>query len=224
MKNIFLVSISAQIIIIPIMAYTYKTISLTFPITSILTSALIGIIIIIGFILALISLISIKILEPFSFIYKLLINLLLIITQYTSQIPFSKIYVKTPYFVEIIFYYLIIFLSSYLYQKCGKEKIISKIKDNYKKIIAILLIFILIFNLFKIITPNNLKIYFIDVGQGDSCLVVTPRNTKILIDGGGTENYDIGENVLLPYLLNRRIDTIDYVICSHADLDHIRTE
>ena len=58
-------------------------------------------------------------------------------------------------------------------------------------------------------------------GQGDSCLIVTPNNTKILIDGGGSETYDVGEQILLPYLLDRRITKIDYIICSHFDMDHI---
>lgn len=29
------------------------------------------------------------------------------------------------------------------------------------------------------------------MGQGDACLVITPKNKKILIDGGGSENYDV---------------------------------
>ncbi len=58
--------------------------------------------------------------------------------------------------------------------------------------------------------------------QGDSCLIITPLKTSILIDGGGSETYDIGKNTLLPYLLSRRINKIDYMICSHFDTDHSR--
>lgn len=54
-----------------------------------------------------------------------------------------------------------------------------------------------------------------DVGQGDSTLIVTPKNKKILIDGGEGKN-----NILLPYLLDRRINKIDYVMISHFDSDH----
>ena len=62
---------------------------------------------------------------------------------------------------------------------------------------------------------SNLKIYFIDVGQGDSTLIITPNNKKILIDCG-----EGNTSVLLDYLLDRRIKTIDYVIISHFDSDH----
>ena len=71
--------------------------------------------------------------------------------------------------------------------------------------------------------PKNLKIYFIDVGQGDSTLIITPKNKTILIDSGGSQNkdYDIGEKVLLPYLLDRGVYRLDYAIISHFDTDHV---
>ena len=57
--------------------------------------------------------------------------------------------------------------------------------------------------------------------NGDSTLIVTPQNKTILIDGGGKENYDTGERVLIPFILNKRIIHIDYIIVSHFDLDHV---
>ena len=109
-------------------------------------------------------------------------------------------------------------LFGYLVRK-NKLKKVLKLK---KQILALILIITLIPNLISNFPNENLKIYFIDVGQGDSCLLVTPKNKKILIDGGGSETYDVGKNVLIPYLLNRRINKIDYIICSHFDTDHVR--
>lgn len=73
--------------------------------------------------------------------------------------------------------------------------------------------------------PGDLNIYFIDVGQGDSCLIITPNKKSILIDGGGSSNddeFDIGKQVLIPYLLDRGICKLDYIIISHFDSDHVR--
>ena len=101
-----------------------------------------------------------------------------------------------------------------------KIKQFSKIKS----ITAVILIFILIFTIYNISDKKTLKIYFVDVGQGDCCLIVTPNNKKVLIDGGGekSDSYDIGKNVLIPYLLDRGIKKIDYIIISHFDTDHVR--
>ncbi len=96
-----------------------------------------------------------------------------------------------------------------------------RINENRNKVISFFLSIIIVFSFINIV-PKNLRIYFIDVGQGDSSLIVTPLNKTILIDGGGNEfgNYNIGKNVLLPYLLDRGIKDIDYVIVSHFDSDH----
>lgn len=213
----------------PIIAYNYKTISLTFFITNILTSYIIGLIIIFGFVLILVSFVNIDIAILFGNIYKILINLLLIIVSGTSKIPFSKVYIKTPYLWQIVLYYVIVFYIFFYVRKNGKKKFFDLIKKflyyirkQYKKVVIVIIIVSLLFFSLKLRT-QDLKIYFIDVGQGDCCLIVTKEGKKILIDGGGSENYDIGEKVLIPYLLNRRIDSLDYIMFSHFDTDYSMT-
>ena len=62
------------------------------------------------------------------------------------------------------------------------------------------------------------------LASGDSSLIISPTDKTILIDGGGTlfGNYDVGENTLFPYLLDRGIRKIDYVMISHFDADHCK--
>lgn len=94
------------------------------------------------------------------------------------------------------------------------------------QIIAIICLIILIFSILQIL-PQNLKISFLDVGQGDATLITTPMHKTILIDGGGsrdTERYDVGKQVLIPYLLNHHIKKIDMMMISHFDADHVRTD
>lgn len=89
--------------------------------------------------------------------------------------------------------------------------------------ISIILIPIIIISIFKI-TPKNLKIHFVDVGQGDSTFIETPYGKTILIDGGGSSSkeFDIGKSTLLPYILDRGYTKIDYIFISHFDQDHVR--
>ncbi len=66
-------------------------------------------------------------------------------------------------------------------------------------------------------TNPDLRITFIDVGQGDAALVETPGGHTLLIDGGGSfdGSFDPGERVIEPLLRARGIDRLDLVALSH---------
>lgn len=207
-KQMALVSIYANIIIIPIMMYHFNTVSFTFIISNIMASPILGIIVITGF-LFIITSITVKPLTRLIAIFiKPILSILIKISQICSKLPFSNILVVTPYMFNVISYYAII-----LY--CIKSK-----KNNKCKIIICLLIVLILINFIIYIFPQKLRIFFIDVGQGDSTLIITPDKKTVLIDGGGSDSFDVGEKVLLPYLLDRRILKIDYVLISHFDTDH----
>lgn len=207
-KQMALVSIYANIIIIPIMMYHFNTVSFTFIISNIMASPILGIIVITG-LLFIIASITVKPLTRLIAIFiKPILSILIKISQICSKLPFSNILVVTPYMFNVISYYAII-----LY--CIKGK-----KNNKCKIIICLLIVLILINFIIYIFPQKLRIFFIDVGQGDSTLIITSDKKTVLIDGGGSDSFDVGEKVLLPYLLDRRILKIDYVLISHFDTDH----
>jgi competence protein ComEC len=66
----------------------------------------------------------------------------------------------------------------------------------------------------------------IDVGQGDSILLVTPQGKVVLVDAGGLpqwmhSDFDIGEQVVSSYLWDRGIDHLDTVVITHPHSDHL---
>ena len=226
-SKLLAVTISAQIMIMPIMAYKFNTISLTFFISNIFASLFLGINIILGFILILVSFISFSIAKILAILLNASLKILIFISEFTAKLPLSNILIKTPYTFTIILIYCLFLLSNYIYyihnsnlnlRLFQRQMLIKLNKINKKKFLSITLSLIIIFNTFAFsysLIPKDLKIYFIDVGQGDSCLIVTPNNKKILIDGGEGE-----PEVLLSYLLDRRVSTIDYIMISHFDSDH----
>jgi competence protein ComEC len=78
--------------------------------------------------------------------------------------------------------------------------------------------------------PGVLEVTAIDVGQGDSLLLVSPQGKTLLIDAGGptggssqasSGNFEIGEDVVSPVLWSRNIYRLDAVALTHAHSDHM---
>jgi competence protein ComEC len=86
---------------------------------------------------------------------------------------------------------------------------------------------------------GRLRVDFLDVGQGDAALLTMPDGTTLLVDGGGRPRFSprtageadgevferdtrgVGERVVSEYLWWRGLGTIDFVLATHADADHI---
>jgi len=79
---------------------------------------------------------------------------------------------------------------------------------------------------------NDLRITFMDVGQGDAILIQTPRGHAIMIDTGGrleqSESDDgasvaesVGEKVVVPFLIRQGIHHVDAILLTHPHGDHV---
>lgn len=236
--DMLIVTFSANLIIIPIMMYHFNTVSFTFWISNVLAGPFLGCIIILGFITYFISILLIPLAQIVVLPLQCFIQLLILIAKICEKLPFSSVMTKTPYIFEIILYYFVIYILFHLqritvlleiFWKSIKRKAKRRdiIKTNLFKLIVIsVMICCVISYIWFTNRSHNLRLYFVDVGQGDCMLISTPSNKTMLIDGGGSEtgSFDVGKQILLPYLLDRRITKIDYIMISHFDSDHIRSD
>ena len=83
-----------------------------------------------------------------------------------------------------------------------------------------------------VVSPSMMEVTAIDVGQGDSIFIAAPDGTTMLIDAGGpvggvteaaeaTSRFDVGEEVVSPYLWSRKFRQLDVLVLSHAHSDHM---
>jgi competence protein ComEC len=90
-----------------------------------------------------------------------------------------------------------------------------------KEVTTLLLITLVLLAIFFILLRlpqgKDLKIIFLDVGQGDATLIITPGGRKVLVDGGPSEEVQIKINEYLPFYDR----TIDVVVATHPDTDHV---
>ena len=144
----------------------------------------------------------IPILEP-------LVVILVYALEYTNFIlsKFSlNILIGKPLIFEITIYYFIL----YLYTK------------NKYKFLIILLLLIISLSKFKL-SIDNYYVYYLDIGQGDSSVIISPNKKEtIMIDTGGhiNSNYLESKNTML-FLKSLGIDKINILVLTHGDFDHM---
>ncbi|MDD3593784.1 MAG: DNA internalization-related competence protein ComEC/Rec2 [Candidatus Gastranaerophilales bacterium] len=149
-----------------------------------------------------------KVNEPF-------INLIIFVAEFISKLPNATIYIAKPNLLEIIIFYSIIILFTILIK--------NEFKNMRQKIITFILVIFLSVSFAVKAFADDLRVTFLSVGEADSILIETPQNKTILVDAGRNEgkNYNSGKSVIVPFLKNSGINTLDMLILTHPDSDHI---
>lgn len=124
-----------------------------------------------------------------------------------EKIPGHTLLIGRPAFWKIIVYYVGV-LTGILWGKRLKRR-------------GVLGICILVCLLLTVRIRHEEKITFLDVGQGDCICVQTQDGRCFLFDGGSGSKISVGDRIILPYLQQEGIHTLDGVFLSHPDADHI---
>ncbi len=170
--GVFLVSFSAQILILPIMIYCFNTVSFTFFVSNLLIYFLVGPLLALGYMSLILGALLPPIGKFLAIFEQFLIFILFKIAEFCSTLPFSKMYVATPDFWQILLYYAGIVGLIYLFQT-RKIKFLKFIlgtgykdfgKKYWKKVLICSSVIIFGFQFISLL-PRNLRIYFVDVGQ-----------------------------------------------------------
>jgi competence protein ComEC len=213
------VTIAAQILVTPLGVLYFNRFSIISVITNLLVVPLCQNITIIGFAMAGLGQFSIQLAGILGMINDFMLSFILLVTKYSSDIPFSAIQLTTPSLVLILIYYVCI---AYLGWWCFVK---GNMPDN-RFVIAVAGAILIIF-LLPIVKPPSMEVVFLDVGEGDSIFVKTVEGKKLLIDGGGFKKSTpdaagSGEITVIPFLLDYGIDYLDLVISSHPHEDHMQ--
>ncbi len=196
-------SLVATLYSLPITVYNFYKINLFSIINNLIFVPLVTIII---YPLCLITFIF-KFFNP---LLRVSIMFLELINTFLAKIDVLTFVIPKMPFLLILFYYFVLFW---------------KFNKKPKKV-SIGLIMLLLLTKITPFLDTNYYVDFIDVGQGDSSIIIFPHASKvIMIDTGGTldynkSNYHVSENTII-YLNSRGIENIDLLILTHGDADHL---
>ncbi len=224
-----LVTTAATLGAIPLTTRYFNTFSLTVLAGNLLLIPLMGYIVTflsIGIILfALIST------APTIWVIKLaalLIRISIAIVERLSSLSFASIYVATPTVLEIVFYVLLVIATVLIGERIIRRDPTTpfwKFRIAVATALASTLFFVVDGITIHVSTHQQKKLIvtYLDVAQGSASFVRLPGGKTILIDGGGFFNgrFDIGRNVLAPFLWHEKITAIDTVVLTHPHPDHL---
>ena len=132
----------------------------------------------------------------------------------------------------LIYYVLFIFVlwimakkKHDIYEKANKTNKLAVMTQSNRMavimtVIIAMLISIMIFIVYRQ-KQDGFEICFLDVGQGDCAYIHSQNGSDYLIDGGSSDEENIGKYKLESFLEYKDVDKLEYVFISHCDTDHI---
>lgn len=216
LKSSLTVVIAAQIGVLPISFYYFNEFQTLSIVSNIIIAPILTLAIVIGFSIILVSFFSINASIALGIACDLVLNLSNLLVGLFSKLSYLNTTVSSPKALQLFFYYIAVFVVLKIIDTTKFPKAMRK--GLYMHFFAAL-----VFSLALYALDDAVHIQFIDVGQGDSAFVKL-KNKNLLIDTGGTAfgNFDVGENILLPFLKKSGVKKLDGVFLSHFDADHVK--
>lgn len=209
------VTLSAQIFLVPILAYYFNYFAVYTVLANLLTVPVIPVVLGLGFGLILIHGIWGTLAAGIAMLLNGLLSYLCGVILWVAGLPYASFSVASPSLFVICVYLGIIFML-YFMTRPMRETLVG--------VLCGVCICFLIMNIVQTTTEKQFcRVSFINVGQGDATLIQLSEGTNLLIDGGGSapaSESDVGEKILLPYLMRKGISRIDVAVVSHFDKDH----
>ena len=161
-----------------------------------------------------------------------------------GKLPYARIVAGKPKLWQCVVYLLVLalfvalshfpsdFWQKLLFNATHKKREgaaeLKKSAENtktvkYSKIVKKCELIFLVVAIMIIMLPKkpSFEIDMLDVGQGDGIYMMTPEGETYLFDGGSSDEKNLAQNTLVPFLKSKGVARIDYALVSHTDTDHI---
>lgn len=223
------VVIVAQLISFPFMILYFHQFSIFSFVTNLLLVPVFSFVVIPG---GFVSLFLGLIHQGLAFILAESVSYVLTLTEavitFIQRIHRIHLYWRQPSIGWLLSYFVLLFLFFYMMARKARFP-----KTIYIPVVLLLLCVGYAWN--PDVWQGDLRVTFLDVGQGDGIVIEQPNGDVMLVDGGRAPSFfeekepwaqrrdpfKVGEDILLPYLQYRGINRIDTWVLTHGDIDHM---
>lgn len=216
--DVLAATLAAQIGVLPITVFYFNKVSIVSILCNLLVVPLMEVITILGMAMALLGQIWIGFSQILGYLNCSLLSFVLLTSRVTAGLPFATAQMATPALWWVLLYYPTVWFFLW-YKPRFKPVIRSWVYAAAGAVIIIPAVVVLLM-------PRGMEVIFLDVGEGDAAFIRTAAGKTILIDGGGSakpaSGKGVGESVVLPFLLDQGVLSLDLVVATHGHADHIQ--
>ena len=135
--------------------------------------------------------------------------------RFWATLPFAAFWTITPNGIEMVLFYGLIFFTFF-------ARRYSWARAGALCVLSVVLIDVAYWTYQTRFNPE-LRVTYLDVGQGNAALIQFPGKERMLIDGGGfsRDHFDVGKMVVAPFLFRSKIRRIDTIVLTHPQADHM---
>jgi competence protein ComEC len=232
----FAATLAAIVAVGPLIAYNFGVVSLVGPPATFFSLPALPAIIVTTALVAFAGLFAPLMAQILGWLAWLFLSYFLSVVQGFNALPFSSFQVATISTWHIWGYYIILAgVIAFLNYRNQLADFSSRLTSGIKKaaqgipkprlgfstkwlVLPLLVAAILVWSVALTMPDDKLHVSFLDVGQGDAILIQTPNGQDILIDGGpDPQKINLELSKKLPFWDR----TIDLVVCTHSQADHI---
>ena len=219
-----LISVTVTAVTFPVLIYQFNRVSLVGVFLNILMVPLASLLIPTVLLMTLVGTVSTAIAALPAWPILEIARFFLWLPKVVANFSFSSLHVPTPPSLWLAFYFSALFTGLLILSTRAQYKKVGGLLK--KSFIVSALSALILFSWPRVLQfpGDTLVISVLDVGQGESLLIEFPNGETLVMDGGGfyKNRLDVGKRVVAPYLWNRGIRKIDYMVATHSDNDHIR--
>lgn len=215
----FLSSFAVQIVTLPILLRIYGEISIVGIALNLIVLPTVSVVLICGLCCAAAGFFCISVARIVLIPGNVLLVLYERLCVLAGEVPFCTWIGGAPEIWKCVVYYILLLggIQGTLFLK-------KKRADRYQEIWSAGMCLILICSgilLLGFRQKTLLSVTCLDIGQGDGIVLQLPGGKNIMVDGGSSSKKNTASYQILPYLKNQGISTLDAVLITHTDLDHI---
>lgn len=214
----FAVTIGAQLAVMPLLAWYFNALSLSSLLANLIAVPIVESMIVIGLMAIAVGLVATGLQTLLFALCSLMIGLVYNLTRLIAVLPGASVYLP-PLAPEVgVLYYGILCL---LLDREGSQLFWPQVV-RWQRPLLVGVFAGLVFFFWHELQEQPLQVHFIDVGQGDAALLITPHHQAVMIDIGGSRqgDFDVGERVVAPYLRHYGVRRLNLLLLTHAHEDH----